>query len=118
MSELSCHWLHWQLLPCHAWTILHEKRNRLPLQVLSPVIKFDAILASANNWHVLHVILGHNKVIKIQVNIQFLHPFTLASFNDAICVFLLTVQAASLLLDASFLFKNLPIEICEIREEL
>ena len=26
-SQLSCHCLHWQLLPCHAWTILHEKEQ-------------------------------------------------------------------------------------------
>ena len=39
------------------------------------------------------------------------------SFNDDIWVFLLAVWAASLLLDDSFLIKNLPIEIYEICEE-
>ena len=45
---------------------------RLPLQVLFPIIKFDAILASA-----LACDLGHRVIhgFKTQVLIQFLHPF-------------------------------------------
>ena len=38
------------------------------------------------------------------------------SFNNAIWGFLLASWVAALLLDAVFLFKNLPIEICEIRQ--
>ena len=36
--------------------LFYMKRNKLPLQVLFPVIKFNAILASAKNLQVLHVI--------------------------------------------------------------
>ena len=43
------------------------KRNRLPLQVLSPVIKFDAILASANNLQVLRVIWATTRSSKSTV---------------------------------------------------
>ena len=46
--------LHWQLLPCHTWTILHEKKQTPPSSAI-PSYKFDAILVSANNLPVLHV---------------------------------------------------------------
>ena len=117
-SLLFYHWLPWHYCPVmHGRFVM--KRNRLHLQVLSPVIKLMPLtaLASANNLQVLHVIWVTTRSSKSRsIFNSYIHLW------DVLCWLtrLLTMpfdfcsqSEWSLLPDALLLF----IEICEIWEE-